>query len=242
MAQDKKKPNTTKRVPKTSVKFKITLNDEQKEAKRLILENDVIVLFGKAGSGKTLVSCQAALDFYFTRRIETIRIARPTVAKEELGFLPGKIEEKLEPWLQPIYHNFYQCYDKKKIEEMLKEENIVISPLAYMRGITYLNECLISGEVVLTRRGWLKIEDVYDILERGEHVELLSYNTTTEKEEYNTLSMMKKTEVSEYIQIELEDGTITKVSKGHKFYTERGLIEAQFLLESDVIISMNIKE
>jgi phosphate starvation-inducible PhoH-like protein len=139
-------PLEEKRVPLTPPKMKISLNDEQKEAKRLILENDIIVLYGKPGSGKTLVSAQASLDAFFNKQIQNILITRPTVSKEELGFLPGDLKEKLDPWVQPIYHNFYQCYDKNKVNLMIQNKDIDIRPLAYMRGITFLNAYVIIDE------------------------------------------------------------------------------------------------
>ena len=101
-----------KRRPKNPIKFQVQLNDEQKEAKALILENPVTVLKGAAGSGKTLVATQCALDLLFTRKVEKIIITRPTVSKEEIGFLPGDIREKMDPWLAPIYHNLYMLYRK----------------------------------------------------------------------------------------------------------------------------------
>ena len=78
--------NTQKRTPKNPIKFQLTLNDEQKEAKRLIIENAITVIKGKAGSGKTLVACQAALDMLFTRQIDSIVITRPTVSKRRYWF------------------------------------------------------------------------------------------------------------------------------------------------------------
>ena len=78
-----------KRKPKSPVKFNLILNEEQKQAKALIVENPVVVLKGMAGSGKTLVAVQAALDMLFNKDVDKIIITRPTVAKEELGFLPG---------------------------------------------------------------------------------------------------------------------------------------------------------
>lgn len=144
--QSVKKRNTEKRKPKGPIKFNVQLNEEQKEAKRLILENDVIVLTGAAGSGKTLLGVQTGLDLFFRREVNTIRISRPTVAEEEIGFLPGDISDKLDPWLQPIYHNFYQCYNKKKIQDMVKADEILISPLAFLRGITYLDELVLVDE------------------------------------------------------------------------------------------------
>ena len=81
-----------KRKPKGPIKFKLTLNEEQKEAKKIILETPVTLLKGMAGSGKTLLACQIALDLYFQKEIEKIIISRPTVSKEEIGFLPGDLK------------------------------------------------------------------------------------------------------------------------------------------------------
>ena len=63
-----------------------------------------------AGSGKTLVAVQAALDMLFNKEVESIVITRPTVSKEDIGFLPGDLKEKMDPWLAPIYHNLYMLY------------------------------------------------------------------------------------------------------------------------------------
>ena len=96
-----------KRKPKGDIKFKLTLNEEQKDAKQIILNNPVTLIKGMAGSGKTLVACQIALDLVFKKEMEKIIITRPTVSKEEIGFLPGDLKEKMDPWLAPIYHNLY---------------------------------------------------------------------------------------------------------------------------------------
>jgi len=135
-----------KRKPKTPIKFKITLNEEQKEAKTLILANPVSVLKGAAGSGKTLLAVQIALDLLFNREIERIVITRPTVAKEDIGFLPGDLKEKMDPWLAPIYANLEMIYDKDKIEKLLSEGIIEILPFPFMRGRTLVNSCVIVDE------------------------------------------------------------------------------------------------
>lgn len=137
---------TQKRKPKNPIKFNLQLNDEQKEAKSLILENPIVVLKGMAGSGKTLVAVQAALDMLFNKEIDKIIITRPTVAKEDIGFLPGDLKEKMDPWLAPIYHNLYALYNKDKIEKELANENIEIVPFAFMRGRTFLNSFVIVDE------------------------------------------------------------------------------------------------
>jgi phosphate starvation-inducible protein PhoH len=81
--------NTQKRVPKNNVKFSITLSEEQKLSKASILTHPFNFVLGKAGSGKTLLACQIALDQFFKRQVNKIVITRPTVATEDNGFLPG---------------------------------------------------------------------------------------------------------------------------------------------------------
>ena len=135
-----------KRRPKNPIKFNISLNEEQKAAKEIILANPVTVLKGMAGSGKTLVAVQTALDLLFTKQVEKIIITRPTVAKEDIGFLPGDIKEKMDPWLAPIYHNLYLLYDKAKIDKEVEEGRIEILPFAFMRGRTFLNSFVVVDE------------------------------------------------------------------------------------------------
>jgi phosphate starvation-inducible PhoH-like protein len=136
--------NKTK--PKNPIKFKIELNAEQKDAKQIMLDNPVVLIKGMAGSGKTLVACQIALDLVFKKEMDKIIITRPTVAKEEIGFLPGDLKEKMDPWLAPIYSNLYLLYDKAKIDKMVEENQIEIVPFAFMRGRTFPNSFVIVDE------------------------------------------------------------------------------------------------
>jgi len=135
-----------KRSPKNPIKFQLSLNDEQKEAKRLILNNAITVIKGKAGSGKTLVACQAALDMLFTRQVDNIIITRPTVSKEDIGFLPGSLMEKMDPWISPIYANMYNLYRRDKVDQIIADNSLEIVPLSFMRGRTFLNSFIIVDE------------------------------------------------------------------------------------------------
>jgi len=135
-----------KRKPKTPIKFKITLNEEQKEAKSKILKSTITLLAGSAGSGKTLLACQIALEKLFMRECDKIIITRPTVSKEEIGFLPGDLREKMDPWVQPIYQNMYALYDKVKIEKLISDGAIEIVPVSFMRGRTFLDSVVIVDE------------------------------------------------------------------------------------------------
>ena len=137
-----------KRRPKNPIKFQISLNEEQKRAKSLILDNPITVLKGMAGSGKTLVACQVALDMLFNKEVDKIIITRPTVSKEDIGFLPGDIKEKMDPWLAPIYHNLYGLYNKEKIDKEIEYGNIEIVPFAFVRGRTFVNSFIIVDEAL----------------------------------------------------------------------------------------------
>jgi phosphate starvation-inducible PhoH-like protein len=146
MENTNKIPNSEKRKPKNPIKFKVELNDEQKNAKSIIYESPVVLMKGQAGSGKTLAACQVALDMFFKREIEKLIITRPTVAKEDIGFLPGDLKEKMDPWLAPIYSNLYLLYDKDKIDKMITNGEIEIVPFAFMRGRTFPNCFVIVDE------------------------------------------------------------------------------------------------
>jgi len=156
MDKTTKTSNSSKRRPKGDIKFGISLNDEQKEAKRIILENPITVLTGQAGSGKTLLACQIALDLYFKREVEKIIISRPTVSKEEIGFLPGDMKEKLDPWLAPIYSNLYMLYNKAKVDELIEDGVIEILPFAFIRGRTLVDSIVIVDEAQNVTHGQME--------------------------------------------------------------------------------------
>ena len=135
-----------KRVVKNPINFKIQLNDEQKEAKAKILENTITLLAGQAGSGKTLLACNIALDGLMRRQYTKVIITRPTVSKEDIGFLPGDMREKMDPWVQPIYQNMFLLYDKEKITKLIQDEKIEIVPVSFMRGRTFVDSLIIVDE------------------------------------------------------------------------------------------------
>ena len=135
-----------KRIPKNPINAKLQLNDEQKEAKATILDSTITLLGGSAGSGKTLLACNVALDGLLRRQYDKIIITRPTVSKEEIGFLPGDLREKMDPWVQPIYQNFFQLYDKVKVEKLIEDGKIEIVPVSFMRGRTFLDSMIIVDE------------------------------------------------------------------------------------------------
>ena len=141
------KLNTQKTPPKGAVRFSLTLSEEQKAAKQAILHHPFNFIVGKAGSGKTLLACQVALDMFFKRQIDKIIITRPTVATEDNGFLPGSEKEKMEPWIVPIKSNMRKIYNKPDIlEKMENDEAIELVSLAHFRGRTFENAVVIIDE------------------------------------------------------------------------------------------------
>ena len=131
---------------KNPIKFKLQLNEEQKLAKEEILINTLTLLAGSAGSGKTLLACQIALDGLFRKQYEKVIITRPTVSKEDIGFLPGDLHQKMDPWVQPIYQNMFLLYDKERIEKCIQDGQIEIVPVSFMRGRTFLDSIVIVDE------------------------------------------------------------------------------------------------
>tara|TARA_R100000030_G_scaffold20094_2_gene14428 strand:+ start:1929 stop:2591 length:663 start_codon:yes stop_codon:yes gene_type:complete len=141
------KSNIEKTPPKGAVKFSITLSEEQKSAKQAMFHHPYNFIVGKAGSGKTMLACQVALDMFFKRMINKIIITRPTVSTEDNGFLPGDEKEKMEPWLVPIRSNMKKVYNKPAIlEKMEADENIELVSLAHFRGRTFENSVVIVDE------------------------------------------------------------------------------------------------
>ena len=139
--------NINKIPPKGKVRFSITLSEEQKMAKTNILYHPYNFVVGKAGSGKTLLAVQIGLDMFFQRKINQIIITRPTVSNEDNGYLPGSLDEKMEPWLVPIRSNMRKVYNKPNIlQKMESDENIELVSLSHFRGRTFENAVVIVDE------------------------------------------------------------------------------------------------
>jgi phosphate starvation-inducible PhoH-like protein len=129
-----------KRRPKNPINFGITLNEEQKLAKAHILDHDILAIKGRAGSGKTLLAVQAGLDLLFNRDIEKLIIARPYVtAGEDIGYLPGGVDDKLAYLTAPIYNIMHELIGKDKTDKLIAEGSVVVSPFGFLRGNTFTN-------------------------------------------------------------------------------------------------------
>lgn len=135
------------KVRKNNVQFDLILNDEQAIAREQIITHPYTFINGRAGSGKTLLAAYVALSEVFKKHYERIIITRPTVATEDVGFLPGTLEEKMEPWLVPIRSNFRKVYNKPdKLKSMESDKIIEMVSLQHFRGITFDNAVCIVDE------------------------------------------------------------------------------------------------
>jgi len=134
-------------VIKTPKKSVIPRSEKQKNYVRALKENEIIISAGPAGTGKTFLAVAVALTMLLEKKIERIILSRPAVeAGERLGFLPGDMREKVDPYLRPLYDSLYDLLDYEKIQKKIEVGDIEIAPLAFMRGRTLKNSFAILDE------------------------------------------------------------------------------------------------
>lgn len=148
MAFDNESKQKHKVIIKNEIKYNFSLSNEQKEAKQKILNSTINILLGKAGSGKSTLASNIALDLLFKKEIEKIIITRAMIVagNEEIGFLPGGINDKLAPFTAPVYDCMNRIYKKEKIESLVVEGKIEVIPLAHIRGRNFSNCLIICDE------------------------------------------------------------------------------------------------
>ena len=133
-------------------------NRTQEEMVKAYFENDLVFAVGPAGTGKTYIAIALAVRALKNREIKRIILTRPAVeAGERLGFLPGDLKDKLDPYLQPLYDALGDMIPPKRLQEFMAEGTIQIAPLAYMRGRTLDRACVILDEAQNTNMGQLKM-------------------------------------------------------------------------------------
>jgi len=134
-------------IIKTPKKSVIPRSERQKEYVRALRQSDIVISAGPAGTGKTFLAVAVGLTLLLDKKIERIILSRPAVeAGERLGFLPGDMKEKVDPYLRPLYDSLYDLFDFEKIQRMIEVGDIEIAPLAFMRGRTLKNSFAILDE------------------------------------------------------------------------------------------------
>lgn len=153
----------TNRVRKNEIKYNIQLNDEQKQAKQLILDNQITIITGVAGTGKSLVGAVTALDFLNKKECDKILVTRAAIeVGRSLGMLPGELDNKFNPYIEALIDNLYKCTDKQKIDDFVKNRKIEGLPVQFVRGKTIDDVLIVEEaqnltpfemEAILTRLG-----------------------------------------------------------------------------------------
>mgnify|MGYP001162193282 CR=1 FL=1 len=131
---------TFKQLIKTPKKSVIARSEKQSEYIKALKENDVIMAIGPAGTGKSFLAVSVAITLLMEKKIDRVILSRPAVeAGEKLGFLPGDMKEKVDPYLRPLYDALYELFGADKIDKKIETGEIEIAPLAFMRGRTLKN-------------------------------------------------------------------------------------------------------
>ena len=147
MINEKVKNNNITDIIKTPKKSIIPRSEKQKKYVRALRQGEIIISTGPAGTGKTFLAVAIGLTMLLEKKIERIILSRPAVeAGERLGFLPGDMKEKVDPYLRPLYDSLYDLFHFEKIQRMIEIGDIEIAPLAFMRGRTLKNSFAILDE------------------------------------------------------------------------------------------------
>ena len=129
-----------KQLIKTPKKSVIARSEKQSEYIKALKENDIIMSLGPAGTGKSFLAVSVAITLLMEKKIDRVILSRPAVeAGEKLGFLPGDMKEKVDPYLRPLYDALYELFGADKIDKKIEIGEIEIAPLAFMRGRTLKN-------------------------------------------------------------------------------------------------------
>ena len=141
------KVQTFNQLIKTPRKSVIARSKKQSEYIKALKENEIVMSLGPAGTGKSFLAVSVAVTLLMEKKIERVILSRPAVeAGEKLGFLPGDMKEKVDPYLRPLYDALYELFGADKIDKKIESGEIEIAPLAFMRGRTLKNSFAILDE------------------------------------------------------------------------------------------------
>tara|TARA_B100000902_G_scaffold121690_1_gene121815 strand:- start:58 stop:1062 length:1005 start_codon:yes stop_codon:yes gene_type:complete len=137
---EKSNVKSFKQLIKTPKKSVIARSEKQSEYIKALKENDIVMALGPAGTGKSFLAVSVAITLLMEKKIDRVILSRPAVeAGEKLGFLPGDMKEKVDPYLRPLYDALYELFGADKIDKKIESGEIEIAPLAFMRGRTLKN-------------------------------------------------------------------------------------------------------
>ena len=144
---DKSNIRSIDQIIKTPRRSVIPKSKKQSEYLKALLKEDIVLSVGPAGTGKSYLAVSAAVNMLMEKKVEKVILSRPAVeAGERLGFLPGDLKEKVDPYLQPLYDALNDLYGYEKVQRKIETGEIEIAPLAFMRGRTLKNSFAILDE------------------------------------------------------------------------------------------------
>ena len=147
MKSEESNVKSFKQLIKTPRKSVIARSEKQSDYIKALKENDIVMSLGPAGTGKSFLAVSVAVTLLMEKKIERVILSRPAVeAGEKLGFLPGDMKEKVDPYLRPLYDALYELFGANKIDKKIETGDIEIAPLAFMRGRTLKNSFAILDE------------------------------------------------------------------------------------------------
>ena len=140
MKTEKSNVKSFQQLIKTPRKSVIARSEKQSDYIKALKENDITMSLGPAGTGKSFLAVSVAVTLLMEKKVERVILSRPAVeAGEKLGFLPGDMKEKVDPYLRPLYDALYELFGADKIDKKIEAGEIEIAPLAFMRGRTLKN-------------------------------------------------------------------------------------------------------
>ena len=209
----------------------VRLTEKQTELYKGVRNNTLTVVHGPAGTSKTFTSCYTALSLLADQKISKIIITKPIQESgEQIGLLPGTVDEKVDPYKQSYYTNFCKILDRATIDWLFSIDQIVFEPLAYMRGSTYddcvmlLDECFTGDTRVVTKHGirgsfnYIRIKDIVNMFKSGKDVYVSSWNEEMRILENKKVTGVFENGVKQITKIYLKDRlTPIKTTKNHPF-------------------------
>jgi phosphate starvation-inducible protein PhoH len=244
MKRNKYPPNTVKANGENiSIRHKITpKNTAQALYIDSLREQPLTICNGPAGSGKTYIVTAIAVEKLINQEVDRIIITRPVVeAGEHLGFLPGTLEEKLDPYLLPLLDSIEDHVGPTMTKKLLENRKIEIAPLAFMRGRSF-NNCLPADHKVLLSSGeWIRMDTLLEEFSSGKSLEVVTYNIESKKLENKKIQFAFKqpNQHKKLVKLTLKNGTEILATPDHKLFTQRGYIPMVNLTLEDGIISLS---
>ena len=200
-----------KQLIKTPRKSVIARSEKQSDYIKALKENNIVMSLGPAGTGKSFLAVSVAITLLMEKKVERVILSRPAVeAGEKLGFLPGDMKEKVDPYLRPLYDALYELFGAEKIDKKIDSGEIEIAPLAFMRGRTLKNCFAILDEAQNATETQIKmfltrIGENSKLVVNGDHsqIDLINKSYSGLIKSKNILKDLKEIKIIEFDHIDV---------------------------------------